>query len=712
MNRGSTEKNALPWTLAFALVLFSAGVLQAQSVLTQYGPVKGILDGGIYRFLGIPFASPPVGDLRWQPPQQSPASSDTIYALSFRDPCPQKRFEPGDSTGIIEGVEDCLHLNIWTPQIDGSPRPVMVFIHGGGNQQGSAGQISGGTRIYDGKNMAARGDVVVVTMQYRLGPLGYLVHPGLELESPGYSGNYGVMDQIAALKWVKNNISAFGGDPNLVMVFGESAGGVNTGNLLISPLAAGLFQRACIQSASPVLGDYQASRQKGIELVDGFVTGGNDAEKIAAMRLIHPDSLSATLSSPLAGGVVQQVWQPVFDGLVFTGKPTEVFESGYFNQVPLMIGSNADEMSLSAPATVTPFLVTAFINLTLPPEYRQQALELYPPGSNNTEARASMVQILTDAQFTALARRTAQCVSDNQSYPVWRYLFSHVHTVPVLSSFGSYHGMELFYIFNNWENATLGQGILFRPQDEVVQQQTLRYWVNFARTGNPNGDDLTPWPEYLAEDDCYLEIRDVSRGDQCGLRSEKSDFWDAVSGKSPCSAGRLPVIYSLQINMGEALTTSREVVLNIEAGGEPTHYMASEDVNFADADWLPFINDAAFRLSEGFGFKAVYVNVKNSFGEGEAVKAAIEYAPITSLDLIGLPEIELLPNPFDREIYIVNPAGEKLQMRIYTADGRLCKGLEASGQTVDTAQLPAGFYLIRLETAGGSRSFKLLKTGG
>ena len=147
-------------------LLLTAGCLYAQTVNTRYGPVKGAVDDGVFRFLGIPYAQPPVGNQRWRPPAEPEALNDTIYALAFSEPCLQQRFEPGDSTGIIEGYEDCLHLNIWTPQIDDSPRPVMVFIHGGGNQQGSAGQISGGTRIYGGKNLAARGDGEGIAANY------------------------------------------------------------------------------------------------------------------------------------------------------------------------------------------------------------------------------------------------------------------------------------------------------------------------------------------------------------------------------------------------------------------------------------------------------------------------------------------------------------------------------------------------------------------
>jgi hypothetical protein len=220
---------------------------------------------------------------------------------------------------------------------------------------------------------------------------------------------------------------------------------------------------------------------------------------------------------------------------VFTGFPQQLIQSGNYNKVPLLIGSNADESSLSAPATVYPFMVNALINQSVPEAHRNEGLSLYPPGTTTDEARNSYVQILTDAQFTANTRRTAQCVALNQEQPVWRYFFSHRHTLAVLEPYGSYHGMELFYVFNTWENATLGKGILFKPADAAVQNAMLKYWTNFAATGNPNGTGLAVWPKYSAAADCYMEINVTPDGTNCGLRTQKSDFWDKAISFIPCS---------------------------------------------------------------------------------------------------------------------------------------------------------------------------------
>jgi para-nitrobenzyl esterase len=529
------------------LILFSfLKGSDAQIVNTQFGQIQGSLNGNVVQFLGIPFAKPPTDKLRWKAPQNPDTWTGILNAANFAPVCPQKKFQQGSTSYTLEGKEDCLYLNIWTPQPGAGSRPVLVFIHGGGNQQGSASEISGGTQMYFGKNMAGRGNCVVVTIQYRLGPLGFLVHPGLESENASnISGNYAVSDQILALTWIHNNIAGFGGDPNKVMIFGESAGGVDVGNLLTSPLAAGLFQRACIESAIPGINDYYDSKKKGIAFVDSFITTGTDVQKITYMRSLPADSLLHFETTPLEGGFVQKNWQPVVDNFVFRGFPNQIFQSGNFNKVPLIIGSNSEEMSLSAPQTVLPAMVTALINSTVPSAYQNQAHLLYPSGSNSTEARTSYVGILTDAQFTATTRRTARCISQNQSEPVWRYFFTYKHSIPQLASLGSYHGMELFYVFNNWENATLGKGVLFKAQDDSVQMAMLNYWVNFANTGNPNGSVLAKWPQYQSATDCYLEIKATPDGSQCGLRTSQSDLWENVTGLAGCttSAG---IDYTLQ----------------------------------------------------------------------------------------------------------------------------------------------------------------------
>lgn len=521
--------------LFLMLIFIQPRFAVCQVVETNYGRINGTTLGGVYRFLGIPFARPPLGDLRWKAPVEPMSWDSILETKSFAPVCPQKRFDPGNANGEIVGNEDCLYLNIWTPQIQVGRLPVLVFIHGGGNQQGGAADFKAGTYMFDGNNMAQRGSCVVVTLQYRLGPLGFMVHGGLEAENQQHvSGNYAIMDQILALKWVKDNIAKFGGDPEKVMIFGESAGGVDVGNLLTTPQANQLFQRACIQSAVPVIVDYKVMKDRGIEFVNKYITGGSDTDKINFMRSLPASELVKDQTSPLEGGVVGLEWLSVIDGLVFNNLPDNIFQSSQFNKVPLIIGSNEDEMSLNAPQTVTPGTLTLFINSTVPAPYRQEALLYYPPGNNNNDARKSWIDFLTDSQFTSTTRRTARCVSANQNEPVWRYFFTHKHGPAALKSLGSYHGMELFYVFNNWENTTFGSGPLFTTADDAVQKLMLEYWVNFADTGNPNRNGLPDWPRYNR--DCYLNINKMPDGSSCGLRTEVSDFWDKVMNYIPCSS--------------------------------------------------------------------------------------------------------------------------------------------------------------------------------
>lgn len=523
-------------TFSFLIISFHPAFAQYQ-INTQFGIVEGIKNGNVVQFLGIPFAKPPVDSLRWRAPQNPDRWQGVLQTTSYKPACVQIERTQLDTTGKLKGSEDCLYLNVWTPKLDSNKRAVMVFIHGGGNQQGSACDSVGNTPVFFGKNMAERSDVVVVTIQYRLGALGYLVYEGLNTESQyGKSGNYAVLDQILALKWVKNNISKFGGDTANVMVFGESAGGINSGNLMITHMANGLFHKVGIQSAVPNLSTYSDAKNKGNSFVNSFANiSGTDAQKLAYLRSLPADSIVVRNGpAPLQGGIVQQNFQPTLDGVVFTQMPTPYFTSGNFNNTPLLIGSNKDEMSLSAPTVVTPAMVTALVNIYVPAAYRTQILALYPPGNNNTEARKSYVNILSDAQFTASVRRTARCVSMNQQESVWRYYFTYANTLPQLAPYGSYHGIELLYVFNNLENATFGQGNLFKPSDDSIQTVMRNYWTNFAKTGNPNGNYLPNWVEYEAASDCFMELKATPNGSQCKLLKEKLDLWDKIMGFTAC----------------------------------------------------------------------------------------------------------------------------------------------------------------------------------
>lgn len=526
-------------TILFA-ALFCFCLVKGQTVITQYGPIVGHSNGNVFEFLGIPYAAPPIGNLRWRPTQAPSNWTQPLLANSFPPACPQKQFLQGqpDTIGTVIGDEDCLYLNVWSPDLQGN-YPVMVFIHGGGNQQGATGQVSANTHIYSGKNLSNRGDVVVVTIQYRLGALGYLVHPALDAESAtNASGNYGVMDHIFALQWVQQNIAAFGGNPNNVTIFGESAGAVNVSNLLTTNHASGLFHKAIIQSGSPVLSSYNAALNAGIDYVNSFIPTGSNAAKLAYMRQLPADSFSARNTNSLLGGVVQMGWGPVRDNVLFTNFPQFIIQSSNYNKVPVMVGSNADEMSLSAPQNITPNMVTALINARMPANLRTTALNLYPPGSTNAQARQSYIGILTDAQFTTNARKVANCLALNQLESVYRYAFNHRHTsaLPTLYDLGAYHGMELFYVFNTWEETNAAVGMFFTPQDDSVQNIMRSYWTNFAHNGNPNGIGLPVWSAYNAATDSYIELKATPTTNLTGYRTAACNLWDSTANYVGCTS--------------------------------------------------------------------------------------------------------------------------------------------------------------------------------
>lgn len=521
--------------ISFLIILFFTSFSFSQVVNTEFGQIEGEKLQNCYRFLGIPYAKAPIGELRWKAPENPDTWSDIMVTKTFAPACPQKEYNQGDTIFTLRGDEDCLYLNIWTPDTDANDLPVFFFIHGGGNQQGSAYSLNSGTNLYDGENMSIRGNSVIVTIQYRLGPLGFLVHPGLEEENiNSKSGNYAVLDQILALKWVKNNIANFGGDPQKIMIFGESAGAVDVGNLLCTDKSEGLFQRACMESGIPVIGLYSDAKLRGIDYVNGYTNSGSNTEKITFMRKVDAIELVKNNSTPFEGGIVEPGWGAVKDDIIFNDYSFLKFQNGDFNTVPVIIGSNSEEASLTSPLLVTPTMVETLINSFIPLNYREEARQLYSPGINNEQARESYINFLSDMQFVSTARKTAECIAANQEEPVWRYFFTYKHSIPQLEKYGSYHGMELFYVFNNWENTLLGSGFLFKDSDKSVQDNMLKYWVNFAKSGNPNSEGLELWPEFKEGFDCYLDIKADPDGSNCGIRKPETDFWYKVKNVNYC----------------------------------------------------------------------------------------------------------------------------------------------------------------------------------
>ncbi len=555
-------KLLLPPILAGVILVITAWFLPGQPapawaqgsdlVQTDKGPVRGFQAGQTYAFLGIPFAAPPTGPLRWRPPADPQPWSGELAATAFGPPCPQW----DDDAGAVIGNENCLTLNVWTPitATPGADLPVMLFMHGGGNVQGSASKVTGGIHLYDGQFLSERGGVVVVTLQYRLGALGFLVHSGLDGESEyGSSGNYGLLDQIKALTWVQDNIRNFGGDPSRVLLFGESGGGQDTCMLLTSPLAAGLFSRALIQSGGCVAKMAVERATEGVAFAEAAGCGSAPDPTLCLRDQTTTTLVTAIDTTPISNGLVAQAFGAAVDGHVLPRPPLQTLALGEQNPVPVVIGSNADEMlPMSPPMSTTLYnlLVHAMLN-PLQPGAGTEALALYPVGDQPGQyptAREAYAALVSDGQFTCPARRMARLTAQASDDPLYRYFFSQVLSSPLYAPLGSFHGLELWFVFQRVEAI---QGYLARPEDVALQEAILGYWTRFAATGNPNGSGAVPWPAYTPDTDPYLELgTPVSAG--AGLRPAKCDFWDSLS--APSLAVRLTSSAAAAVSPGETLT--------------------------------------------------------------------------------------------------------------------------------------------------------------
>jgi para-nitrobenzyl esterase len=508
-------------------------------VKTTQGTLEGVQIGETLVFRGVRYAEPPVGDKRWRPPAPPTAWEGVRPATAFGPACWQS-VTPLSSIyarGDLERSEDCLFLNIWTsarPVPVVAPRPVMVWFHGGGHTGGW-----GSAQIFDGAELARQG-VVLVTLNYRLGPLGFMTHPALTAESPhGSSGNYGLLDKIAALEWVRDNIARFGGDPGDVTIFGQSAGSWSVCYLMASPLSRGLFHKAIGHSGGCFGGDRphltegiagQASaHETGLAVAAklGVKAGRKDAA--AALRAVAPQDLLAATSGP---GVI-------IDGWVLPRAPRTIFAAGEHNRVPVIVGAMADE-GASLYQTMPERPRRDFV-AELRREYGADAdtlVDLYASELDASTRKAGQA-IAADRRFVWEMRTWARAVEPS-AQPVYLYFFSHHPPVfrlylPEQSAievpegprgFGAYHSGDLAYAFG-----TVGLvGVDWTDWDRELSRVMSRYWTNFARTGDPNGDGLPAWPRYTAERDESLEFGSQIQV-RAGIRKAKLDLYDRLNGE-------------------------------------------------------------------------------------------------------------------------------------------------------------------------------------
>lgn len=475
---------------------------------TDRGPITGIVAPAHRTFLGIPYAAPPIGALRFAAPIEHEAWSAPRDATKLGAPCIQP-----DSEARGPSSEDCLTLNIWTPNTAETARPVMVWIHGGAFFQGS-----GGDAIYDGSKLAVRTGAVVVTLNYRLGALGFLAHPAL-----GNSASFGILDQRAALSWVAKNIARFGGDPRRVTIFGESAGAWSVCVHLASPKSYGLYSRAIMQSGACENALYfdrsEAIIQGGIFAQRAGCTGD---KMVDCLRRRDAQALSKLL--PMKRGLLLPPgvwWGPVVDGVDLPREPLEAIRRGEFARVPLMIGANRDEGTLHTIGfkEVTEHEVAAFAEEV----FGEVAGVRVPERYRRPVPKDSLTDIVTDGIFVCEARRIARAVSA-AGVPVYLYHFTRALADPRVHALGATHSVDLFFL---WGNADLGYGIA--PEEQPLSEAMMDAWGAFARDGVPAASEA--WPRYTAESDEHriLDLPTASAAPTGrGLKSEICDFWDGL----------------------------------------------------------------------------------------------------------------------------------------------------------------------------------------
>jgi len=520
--------------LALLVVVCACGEdLGPNDVEIETGVLHGTDDGaGVKSWLGIPYAAPPVGDLRWKPPQRAKSWDGTRDATKVGQKCPQNTVI---TTG--GGIEDCLTLNVWAPSaIAGGTLPVMVWIHGGAFVFGS-----GGDPFYSGAELARTRGVIVVTINYRLGGLGFLAHPALAAEDPDHtSGNYGIRDQIAALEWVQRNIDAFGGDPAHVTLFGESAGGFSTCLHLTDPKTATLFERAIIESGACADGGGGSGgllQSRAQAESDGLATGakmgcpGSDAGALACLReQIDYAVLDATAVPPIAqqlpGGFFYGTYPPStlpnIDGVVIPEAIEARIAAAGYPARPIILGTNKDEGTLfhssilSNPVHTEQEYRDALARRFTDAALVDQIVALYPvadyPSPNDALATVS-----ADLFFACPARRNARAFSAAGA-TVYRYVFQRDLESASFPDLHAFHSAEIPFVFGN-DAYPLGKVGSATSLADAMQSA----WTTFAKTGEPGGG----WPVYASASDPY-QVLDVPVSQSAGYRAAFCDFWDGV----------------------------------------------------------------------------------------------------------------------------------------------------------------------------------------
>ncbi|HVZ05809.1 MAG TPA: carboxylesterase family protein [Hyphomicrobium sp.] len=549
-----------------ACSLVAAGLTSIPALAAKSGPVVKLTDGkiqgttenGVNVFKGIPYAAPPVGNLRWQPPQPVKHWKGKLDATHFANTCPQVT-ELGAFAGPTSTSEDCLYLNVFTT---GSKKKkgVIVWIHGGGN-------VDGESNDYDATKLAKGGpnghETVVVTLNYRLGLFGYLSHPALNKEGHQW-GNYGIMDIQAALRWVQRNAAAFGGDPNRVALGGQSAGATDTGANMLSPISTGLFSRAIYESGPlPVLPSAATAKAKGqaFAAAAGCPKGGS-AKAAECLRNLSAARILQLQGTPNANG--PYIVGPFVDGTVIPVDPQKAWTKGRFNKMPTMGGRVQDEANFSisiseyfsgppqVPMTAEQY--TAAVTNTYsgnagpggaPPAYptgtAEKVLAKYPLSAYDNNVQNAYNRVRTDVQ---------KCQADHvlqlwgPQMPTYAYDFTYQNApyfFPKMPGFraNAAHTIDIQFLFDNWHGGQLGVNLdqdtgmprEIQGKEVKLSNQLVAAWTNFAWSGNPNGNGNSPWPQYSGDDSSKYLVQDIplSKMNQKKYRKKYNcDFWDTI----------------------------------------------------------------------------------------------------------------------------------------------------------------------------------------
>jgi para-nitrobenzyl esterase len=505
-----------------AIIALPAGSVLAKSKIQTGtlihladGDVQGQVNGQTRQFLGIPFAAPPVGSLRWRPPAPVIPWTGVLQADTFSASCAQQ----ASLQGPRSENEDCLYLNVWSP--DPAPsksRPVMVWFHGGGNQNGSTGDpvpfpgVPG--HFYDGRVLAEEHGVIVVTTNYRIGALGFLAHSELASEDPSYpyAGNQGLLDQRAALEWVQANIAAFGGNPKKVTIFGESAGSFDVCYHMVAKGSKGLFRRGISESGGCTT--RQPSAAEGAAEAEAFATSvgcGGPGDQLACLRQVSP---AAMIDAPNIPG-------PVVDGGFLTDQPRTLFDTKQFVRVPYILGSNKDEGTLfliTAPPVTTEAEYLATLHARFP-AIADQIATLYP-ASNFPTPQDALARVVGDSGLVCGTYDSARRAAAGGA-PTYLYNFAREIPIDALQAIGlhAFHGSEIVYVFGSIVPPT--------PVDGDIGTTMRGYWARFAKSGNPNGKGALKWPRYKDKTDQRINF-DATTSVVAGFRRHECEFWWSV----------------------------------------------------------------------------------------------------------------------------------------------------------------------------------------